>query len=63
MLQLWNRQTLLVLSLACADLAMALAGVIPCIVSAVYREWIFGYLGCQMEAFMCSFVGEQLHDQ
>ena len=61
-LQLWSRQTLLVLSLACADLSMALAGVIPCIVSAVYREWIFGHLGCQMEAFMCSFVGEQIHE-
>jgi 7 transmembrane receptor (rhodopsin family) len=57
-LQLWNRQNILILTLACADLTMSIGGVVFPLISAIHHEWIFGDVACEIYAFATSFVGK-----
>lgn len=57
---MWNRQSLLIVNVACADLIVATIGIIFPLVSSIYHRWMFSELACYIYAFTMDFVGTGL---
>nr|CAH0113033.1 unnamed protein product [Daphnia galeata] len=57
LVQLWNRQCILIMNVACADFILATFGIFMPLVSSVHRQWIFGDLACSIYAFVTTLVG------